>query len=77
MHKITAWRAQGSSASMTIVGKDETGQVLKVAHVTAIDAAAPYPIPTDVNGVQYQLVCDGADVLQGLAPTGSANAIAA
>lgn len=77
MHKIFSWRAQRSSDSMTIVGKDEAGQVLKVAHVVAVDAAAPYPIATDVNGGQYLLVCDGADVLKGLAPAGSANAIAA
>ncbi|RYE61089.1 MAG: hypothetical protein EOP20_00705 [Hyphomicrobiales bacterium] len=77
MHKITAWKAQRSSTSMTIVGKDEVGQVLKVAHVVSIEGAAPYPIATDINGLHYQLVCDGADVLAGVAPTDTANAIAA
>lgn len=77
MNRISAWKAQRSSVSMTIVGKDDTDQVLKVAHVVSIEAAAPYPIATDVNGQQYQLVCDGADVLPGIAPVDAANALAA
>lgn len=77
MHKITAWKTQRSAASMTIIGQNEMGQVLKVTHVISIKAAAPYPIATDVNGTQYQLVCDGADILPGLASVETANAIAA
>lgn len=77
MHKITAWKAQRSSASMTVVGKDETGQALKVAHIVSIEAAAPYPIATDINGCHYQLVCDGTEVLSSIAPGDAANGLAA
>lgn len=77
MHRITAWRVQPSASGMAIVGKDSTDQVLRIAHVCSIEAAAPYPVATDVNGMQYLLVCDGAAVLPSLAPTDVANAVAA
>ncbi len=77
MHRITAWQAQRSSTTMTLVGKDPADQVVKIAQIVSIEAGAGFALATDVNGLQYQLVCDGSEALLGTAPADVANGIAA
>lgn len=61
MNKITAWSAKRSADTMTIMGRDETGNVVRVAHVVSIEGALPWPIAKDCNGRTYQLVSDEGD----------------
>lgn len=77
MNTVKGWTTRRSAASMTIIGKDCADQVVKIAHVVLIEAGAGCAIATDINGVQYQLLCDGSAQLTDVAPEGVANAVAA
>lgn len=77
MNTVKGWVARRSAASMTIIGKDCAGQVVKIAHVVMIEPGPGCAIATDINGTQYQLLCDGSAILTDIAPDGVANAVAA
>lgn len=77
MHTVRGWTARRWSPEITIIGKDCSDQVVKIAHVVSIEAGAGCAIATDVNGTRYQLLCDGTFGLTDIAPADVVNAVAA
>ncbi len=53
--RITAWKARRAGGRITIVGKDEAGDPIKIVGVDTIEAAQPHPLATDRNGDRFEL----------------------
>lgn len=53
--RLTDWKAKRAGGRITITGKDEEGEDIKVVGVDTIEASRPHPVATDLNGDRWIL----------------------